>query len=394
MPLTDELHDRAMEQVDIAIAARRQGRADDANDRFRQALQLEKQAIAEYVGPKGLTWALLHRSAAFLALDCGEYRQAEKLAASALSGDPPAAVAEELRDALEKSNFDRHLALRGLKLGDDEIQVSLSGSRAAGGFVFAEEYTQRIGDCKKLLLRIAERLNGITFRSPRQRPRKEIVDFYPLLLSESRAGSYAVTMRIAGLQHQLPMRGFPQKLVEPHMVVTEFMDLMAHFEKADRGQIDRAIKDDAYADNFVALAKNIAPDGAKVKQVGLTSNVKGVVRKVPVTLPRSAARERLIGRQTNHGDGSDAAVAVKGLLHFADSMRRSDSEIRLLLEDGDFQRIGVDPSLMDDIVRPLWGLPVMVNGIRKGNWIRLTEIEALEDATVEAPQTPSDLPAT
>ena len=40
------------------------------------------------------------RSAATLALDCGELCEAERLLAAALSGDPPAEIADELRDVL------------------------------------------------------------------------------------------------------------------------------------------------------------------------------------------------------------------------------------------------------------------------------------------------------
>jgi hypothetical protein len=46
------------------------------------------------------TRSVLHRSAATLALDCGEYREAERLVATALAGNPPEPIANELRDVL------------------------------------------------------------------------------------------------------------------------------------------------------------------------------------------------------------------------------------------------------------------------------------------------------
>jgi hypothetical protein len=44
------------------------------------------------------TRSVLHRSAAALAVECGEAREAERLIAVALAGNPPEEIAEELRD--------------------------------------------------------------------------------------------------------------------------------------------------------------------------------------------------------------------------------------------------------------------------------------------------------
>jgi hypothetical protein len=54
----------------------------------------------------------LLRSAATLALDCGEYRQAERLASIGLAGNPPAEIAVELREVLERALVER-LELEG-----------------------------------------------------------------------------------------------------------------------------------------------------------------------------------------------------------------------------------------------------------------------------------------
>ncbi|MCL4203791.1 MAG: hypothetical protein KJ000_14920 [Pirellulaceae bacterium] len=53
--------------------------------------------------------SVLHRSAASLALNCEEYRLAEKLLAVGLAGDPPPEIAEEMRDLLEQIYARREL---------------------------------------------------------------------------------------------------------------------------------------------------------------------------------------------------------------------------------------------------------------------------------------------
>lgn len=96
-------HQRAMVFAQDAYAARMQGRLKIAARLTRKAYDLEKKA-ADLVAPLldvEPTRSILHRSAATLALECQEIREAEKLVAAGLAGDPPEEIAEELRDLLE-----------------------------------------------------------------------------------------------------------------------------------------------------------------------------------------------------------------------------------------------------------------------------------------------------
>jgi hypothetical protein len=104
-----DLHHEAMRLVDQASDLRRRGEEPGASARLRQALEHERRA-AELAAPDLAlepTRSVLHRSAATLACQCGEYREAERLITTALSGKPPETVAEELRDLLLQVYFDR-----------------------------------------------------------------------------------------------------------------------------------------------------------------------------------------------------------------------------------------------------------------------------------------------
>jgi tetratricopeptide (TPR) repeat protein len=104
-----DLHRRAMEAADEADRFRRLGDLAGAKRGLSQAFDLERQAAGLTAADESLepTRSVLHRSAASLALECGDYREAERLIAVALSGDPPDELAEELRDLLEQVYFDR-----------------------------------------------------------------------------------------------------------------------------------------------------------------------------------------------------------------------------------------------------------------------------------------------
>lgn len=123
MKKLNELHQKAMDFADRAFDAKRQGNSSLAMELSQEAFEFEKRAAEMLkdnfdVEP---TRSVLYRSAASIAVDCKEYRQAEKLIAIALIGNPPDEIAEELRDLLEQVNFNRHLELRNIDLSGSEM---------------------------------------------------------------------------------------------------------------------------------------------------------------------------------------------------------------------------------------------------------------------------------
>lgn len=107
MSKINDLHEKAMEFSDQAFFAKREGDVKSAKKFARQGYELETQA-AEMLKDKlevEPSRSVLYRSAASMAISCEEYRQAEKLIATALAGNPPEEIAEELRDLLKEANI-------------------------------------------------------------------------------------------------------------------------------------------------------------------------------------------------------------------------------------------------------------------------------------------------
>lgn len=93
-----------MEFVDLALDAQRRGDQVESRELFRQAFDRER-AAAESVASADSnepTRSILLRSAAALALDCGEDAEAERLIATALAGNPPEKIEMELRELLKR----------------------------------------------------------------------------------------------------------------------------------------------------------------------------------------------------------------------------------------------------------------------------------------------------
>lgn len=108
-PIQD-LHREAMRLADEAKHLQRSGDQRAAQQRWNDAFECQRQAAQYSAADLSLepTRSGLHRSAASLALECRKYREAERLIATALAGNPPDEIAEQLRDLLEKVYFDRH----------------------------------------------------------------------------------------------------------------------------------------------------------------------------------------------------------------------------------------------------------------------------------------------
>jgi len=94
----NEAHQQAMEFAEQAFAARRRDDPDAARALALHAYRLEMEAAEHSVTEPRRS--VLYRSAATLALDCGEYRAAERLVALGLAGAPQVPIANELRELL------------------------------------------------------------------------------------------------------------------------------------------------------------------------------------------------------------------------------------------------------------------------------------------------------
>ncbi len=118
------LHQQAMDLAEAAVVARLRGAIEQATQLTRQAFEQETQAANLIAGVLDAEPArsVLHRSAASLAIECGEIRMAERLIATALSGNPPSEIAEELKDLFIQINLSQYLKRQGIEINIRELQ--------------------------------------------------------------------------------------------------------------------------------------------------------------------------------------------------------------------------------------------------------------------------------
>jgi hypothetical protein len=370
------IHREAMEQTDLALAARQQGDQVNALRHFHKAYDLETQAAAALSNRLDAepTRSVLLRSAATLALDCKLLAEAEKLVCTALIGNPPEQLADELRDLLEQIHFERHLALRGIELQPDEIQMSIAGKAVGYGIAPTGAFLQRVENVENLLYRTAERKQKRPYRD-RGRRDKSLSENLQLFISVPRAASFAVTFKVGAAQ-QLSLPG----LSEGEGVIDELLDCLDLYTRGEEAQLRERITEEAYFRNFVSLAQNIAPDGRSVDVVGFTTVRGGTPKKVQLThtppaVPAFKDHSQL--RPPEKETPDDDTVQVSGTLKMADSRKKTD-EIQIISAGNVRHTVVVPPGMMSDIVKPLWDTKVTVTGVQKGRKIHLMQIRAVE----------------
>lgn len=371
---SSELHRLAMDLAEQSELARLDGKLDKAQEFLKEALDNERVAARMLADEFDLepSRSVLFRSAASLALELGDTREAEKLVALALTGSPPQEIADELRELWEDASFLRHLENRGIDLQPHEVLMSLSGPGVGAGITQSDQLVDRLKDLERLIFRTAERVLQVPFRE-RGQARTDIVKSYQLFLSAPRAGSFSVSVRF-GRSSQLELPGLESTV----KIIDELLDTLEIFNEADVDDLHLRIPDEAYYRNFVNLARKFAPDGKNIRLVGLTSATPSRKRKLLLTIPKEESDKyrrpklKLIPTKAE-------SVTIRGSLRYADHMKEEAGEIRLIDRQGDFHRINVPSGLMTDIVRPLWEFEVVVEGERREGIIYLESIDKVED---------------
>jgi hypothetical protein len=361
-----------MDLADAAAAARRAGETSRFEELTREALEQEEAAAHRFrfLADFEPTRSVLYRSAASLALDCNEPRRAEQLIAEALAGEPPADIADELRDLLENVYFRRHLQLRGVTLDESEFQMSLEGSAVGYGITRSDHLVQRVSKVESLLYRTAERRSERPYREAGRR-RKKLSQELQLYVSTPRAASFAVTFRVGrGDQLVLPGMSFVRDVITDVLACLVLLDANRVEELRER------IPDEAYFLNFLALAREVAPDGEEVRSVGFTTSTGETTEYVAMSRPRAVlpVGGRLDPEEQSQGHG-ELPVLIAGRLLRADALGETEGKISVVDAAGKEHPVQVPRGLMSDVVKPYFEEQVVIRARALGSRLILESID-------------------
>lgn len=371
MNTVNALHHQAMEFVDQAMLEQRAGNQESAIKLFERATEYELAAIDSMSEPAEPTYSVLHRSAASMAMNANQLRQAERIINKALAQNPHPEIADEMRELLERIYFQWNLERNSATMARGCLELSLAGPSVGYGIVHSKELIRRINSTIEMITRTAERTLKIPFRESGQ-ANKDVREYYQPWISALRAGSFGVVINFISTKGQM---SFPE-MVGVSEVIDEFMTLMEFLDKSGISEIQERIPDQAYLTNFLSLAKKVAPDGKEIQKVGFTSigdhgHRSVIISKVASDLP--------LPPPTEPAFIEPEPVEILGTLRFADATSNDHNNIKIVDGNGKSHNIRVLPGMMDDIVRPMWGRLVTVNGVRAGTVIELQEVKEAEE---------------
>ncbi len=333
-----------MELASEADALRRERRHEQARDRYSQALELDRQAalLVSSEPSRGI----LFRSAAWLALEAEQAREAERLAAAGLaSADVPEKVANELRQVMEQARV-QLVAASPPPSGVSSIGLHLEGPGVGWGEAEEADITMRAEALRKLVYRTAERRAGYPFRTKPTVPPEIRKQTSPRL--QISPGSVSIRLILGGANGDLLDRNAD--------LVEDLVERLSVFAQGDDRKLSELIPDPSYNENFRALALSIGPDDKRISAVAV-SGASSLRKLIPFRLPKPPKPERR--------PNSTEETTFEGELRAVDETRKTSS-IRLVDDEGTVRQLVVSDVLMDDIVRPFYGYRIRVTALRKG----------------------------
>jgi len=358
------LHNQAMELSDLAFLAKKKGDLGKFEDISLQALSLEVDAA------NGLrdqfhaepTRSILYRSAASIAIDCGQFRQAEILISTALMGEPPDEIAEELRDLLEQVNFRRHLDLRGIEINSNEIQLSIAGKAIGFGVARGEEIVGRIQSIQTIFHRTIERM----LNRPYRKGGSFDASIGGVFVSAPRSGSFAVSISV-GLSRQSEQKDLfedannsPGFTNDESGVVDEVLTCLSLLNEVKEEELLQRIRSADYFENFLELGYELAPNGEDVSIVGITTMKGEEENRLEF---RRTRRDISLAMRDWKARMRGERVKIRGYLRLADTVK-NNYDGRVVLIDDDKKRYTI-LALQKDIsekIMPLWSSYVEVTG--------------------------------
>jgi hypothetical protein len=264
------------------------------------------------------------------------------------------------------------MQVRGVSLADTELQMSLAGNSIGLGIAPVGVFLPRVQGAERLMYRTAERLRKMPFRSGGRVP-ASIVDKMELYTSVARAASFAVFLRV-GQSTQMMIEGTSSLAEE---TIDDMLDCLDLFNKGNQELLKKRIPQEDYYTNFVGLARSIAPDGNDVKLVGFSAVRAGAMKTVSLT--GQGVREIQYGATLDLAalsapEGDQGPTTLQGYLKEADSRDTKRGKIQVVDAQGASHTVIVAPSMMSDIVRPLWDTEVVITGEIKRRALHLADI--------------------
>jgi hypothetical protein len=363
MSTVRELHNKAMKLSQLAFIAREKGDIEKAEDLAREAYSFESKAadLIPFEKSSEPTRSIMYLSAASLAFQCKEFHEAQRLVSKGLSGYPSKRIEQELKNLFAQANFEHHLQTKEIEIEEEVLKLSFKGNAVGYGIIPYNEFINRISKMYNLIDRVIQRKSGRIYQQVGR-----TFNYFTPMVSAPSAGSINITFKLGkSLDKQQPLFFNASDIINE---IIKGIELINNFDEIG---LMKLIGDESYYNNFIALAKNIAPDGDKINFISFSSKSKSV------TFTRSK-KDIEIQRKSKLLENAEF-VKIEGVLNLAKS--KKEDIIGLTADDGKEYELIIEKG-MDDLVVSYWKKWVIVTGNYDGKYIYPKEINSGEDSLI------------
>lgn len=362
-----ELHtesERLAIEAQLALKARN---TDQAIALYRQAAEIERQALDILDMSKVRTRGITAVSAVALWFKAREYIQAEQLAHSMLA-DPhiPSFAREEIRNLVQAIWTESSKQKAGVSFVPGQVMVSVKGGEVITGGAPLDLIVDKVQTIQSMFYRTIEFMRGVSHRRV-GRPAKELQESCRPWLFQSVPGSYQFSVAI-----QKPIQpDFFKEDIEPDRIAQHFLEIVSASAGDDATELERLVPDETYRNTFLKLSRNLSPTGKTFDRLELRTS--GEVRPIALDVEsRNNINQQLRKKSALPEKTEETEEELRGTLRAV----HLDKDWIEIAVDGEAIHIDGLQDAVDDVIGPMVNRPVIVRAIRSAqNKFKFVDIE-------------------
>jgi hypothetical protein len=365
---TRELHDNAISLMRKAELISNSNK-ELAKNIYLEAAELEARAavLIELKEENEPTRSILYLAAASLFWRAEAYVAAERLACQGLGGFPPASVKNDLFKLLDEIKYAQTYQEKKTTIEEAELDVRLYGDHVRHGAAPLPAVIDRLINIYHLCVRTFQRMAGAPYADMRKK--NDLIIPYSAQIAVTAPGSFGLKMKLTReIGKFIPLIDCP-----PQQILDDVLKNIDLYAQGGVDDVQKNIPDEDYRTHFLAHAKEIIPDGKKIRLVGLAT------RNNCIELSTTKAQVKEFYKP-KPSTTEEVYISIRGFLDEASRKKKT----LLFTKESDGTEITVNVKAgLEEVARKYFGYLVDASFERKGKKTLLVEIQSIEDDDID-----------
>jgi hypothetical protein len=341
-----------------ADEALRAGQNDLAIERFREAAELEEEALRSLDRTKIKTLGVTAVSAVALYFKSKEFQRAERLAFEVMTWpDTPPFAGQRLRELLNATWAEQTRADADVRFLPGQVLVAVRGGEVVTGGAPLDLIVEKVQTIQAMFVRTAEMLLARPLRKHGPAP-ADVRDLCRPWLFQAAPGSYQFAVAIQGPE-QMDM--FGENVPRAEEISREFMSILKAASVDPATELPKVVTDPGYRATFLKLARNLAPSQNGNVFDELEIRFPGDTHGVELSSQTRQAIQAVI--RNERGAAEEAGKEVFSLEGILRAVHLDRDWLEIAIGKKHVKIVAVAETY-DDIVGPLVNRPVVVRATK------------------------------